>query len=633
MSCAARTENVTFIITTRCDSACQHCYQRDLPRRTDAELHGIPAIVKSLRPRSVTVSGGEPLLLNGIYDLLVNISSHTEKVYLYTNIKRLAPRKLPVHLRASLHLVVGWHAPSAQDQKLRALLADGWHVSAGIVGTRENIQGELIQQVPKGVRSIFLYYPTPLPKRVDPYGPYEWQELLRMAIDRLRHNGCAIFVEPAFIRSEDATPETTCPAWQQLVFDPDFRALPCCLALGNTALPKAGTGCPILADAWGGSDPRCGYSDTWVPACPLLITPLDGGVPHFPSKLWTHPTVASQRAYDRSPLLDLRRSTLQFPTNTQVVAAAAASLDQVNLYPISVEPLERRIAAALGILPERVVVTQSADGAIDLLARALPGPGAVFTPTFSQYRVALGRAGFDSRAIPGTDIARFSSLDTSIRTLWLASPGNPSGVAVEKDWLLEMAERLIPEQQLILDETLVEFQLQSPLTSLIHCKNIACIRSFSKAFGLSGLRIGYVVAAESLAAELRRLRLPYPVSTPAVAAATASLNRFNHFRRIWRDVRAEVVSLMGFLSGLGFEVPYSYANFLTVFFESPVEAARFRLLLSQEGILVLGEDSEEYDIRGFSGGFARICLPAIDDIPQLRKALEVVAEQLQETAR
>ena len=83
------------------------------------------------------------------------------------------------------------------------------------------------------------------------------------------------------------------------------------------------------------------------------------------------------------------------------------------------------------------------------------------------------------------------------------------------------------------------------------------------------------------------------------------------------------------MTGLGLDVPPSEANFVSVFFESPEVAADFRQHLRQRAkVVLLGDDSDEYDIRGFSGGFARICLPSPGEFPRLQESLAAAVENL-----
>ena len=281
----ANIDNVTFFLTSRCDRACPYCYQAELTHRTDAPIGPIRPIVKMLSPQTVTFTGGEPLLVKGIIDLLSSVSKYTSRIYLYTNSTNLKAGELPASLQSTLEIIVGWCSPSTQYQRTAELIDTGWSVSAGVVLSDEQLSQGVLDELPTGLNSVFLYYPTPATKHVRLIAPKEWFGRLKSTERHVKYKCTAIKYEPAYIRGEPKNPDDVCPMWKQLVFDPDLRLLPCCLALGHNNIQKTSTGCPILARIWHGQDPRLELSDGWTPICPLLLKTSEGGRLSFPSTL------------------------------------------------------------------------------------------------------------------------------------------------------------------------------------------------------------------------------------------------------------------------------------------------------------------------------------------------------------
>ena len=326
-------------------------------------------------------------------------------------------------------------------------------------------------------------------------------------------------------------------------------------------------------------------------------------------------------------LIDMRHSVLPVRPPESLLNSLRASLGTLNRYPPPLHKLEKQIANFVEIVEERVIVTQGADGAIDLLVRALSGNSAVCTPTFAEYRAASERNGYCSRAISNVSNDNTSSivLRSDERVLWMASPDNPSAKVLEPEFIRNLVCQLKPAQYLVVDETLVEFSsIGSSLSDLQSDERIVWVRSFSKAFGLAGLRIGFAIVPTGLAQRMRMLRRPFPVSALAIEAVKHVLKNPGYFKECWGQIRESCRELSTFLEKLGFSVSPPETNFVTVWFESPAQSSRFRSLLRNEGgLIVLGEDSNEFDTRGVQEGFARICLPHPSLMPRVYTGIKV----------
>lgn len=248
----------------------------------------------------------------------------------------------------------------------------------------------------------------------------------------------------------------------------------------------------------------------------------------------------------------------------------SADGDLLSRYP-DTAPLERDLAARFDVPPEAVLVTAGADEALDRVCRAFLGPGRTAlttTPTFAMLPryVALAGARLDAiewwdGPFPSRPLRR-AAADRRPAVVFLTSPVNPTGRAVPTADLRDLAGSL-PDSVLVADLAYVEFADEDPTAELLRHPEALVVRTLSKAWGLAGLRIGYVLGDPDRIASLRAAGGPYPVAAPSLALA-----------RVWlRDGEGVVVSVVDIvrrrrreltsrLRAARFDVPESQANFV-----------------------------------------------------------------------
>ena len=267
------------------------------------------------------------------------------------------------------------------------------------------------------------------------------------------------------------------------------------------------------------------------------------------------------------------------PPAAATPAAVARALAGISSYAHGGYPrLVEAIARYAGVGPENVVLGAGADDLILLCARAFAGPGdsvaVAYEPTYPLYRVAAGLAGaaVDASATPAVTFC--------------CRPNNPSGELVP----------LPDERPLVVDEAYYEYAGETAAGLLDD--DVVVVRTFSKAFGLAGARVGYALAAEPTAKELTRRQSPLPISAPSAALALAALADPP-------DVRPQLEErerLSAELRALGFDPRPSAANFVFVPFERPWELADTLLRLGvvvrtfDDGFRVSVRDREDDDV-------------------------------------
>jgi histidinol-phosphate/aromatic aminotransferase/cobyric acid decarboxylase-like protein/imidazoleglycerol phosphate dehydratase HisB len=259
--------------------------------------------------------------------------------------------------------------------------------------------------------------------------------------------------------------------------------------------------------------------------------------------------------------------------------AIAAALADVNTYPHGgYTELERAIARYAGVEPENVVLGAGADDLILLVARTFAGPGDSVAipkePTYPLFRL-------------GAVLAGASIGDEDPALAFACRPGNPFGDLPP----------LPDARPLAVDEAYYEYASETAL-GLIEDEDVVVIRTFSKAFGLAGARVGYAIARPELAAELRSRQSPAPVSTLSAALAVAALRAPPNVSAVVEERER----LAAGLRALGFAPLPSHANFVFVPASEPAEL--FEQLLSAGcvvrvtggGIRITVRDEEDDDL-------------------------------------
>ncbi|WP_405159974.1 aminotransferase class I/II-fold pyridoxal phosphate-dependent enzyme [Nocardia sp. NBC_01499] len=276
------------------------------------------------------------------------------------------------------------------------------------------------------------------------------------------------------------------------------------------------------------------------------------------------------------PRFDLTLSENPFPPLPSVLRAVNSVLAQANRYP---EFLPRRlpklIAHHLGLHSDQVVVGSGATGVAMQIIQSLmrPGAGMVYaTPTFDGYPIMAEMAGVEVVPVPldsagNQDLwAMTRAIDKRTGLVVVCRPHNPTGTVVSASELKAFLGAVPARVPVILDEAYVEFlgaaEYIDPLALLSKHPNLLVLRTFSKAYGLAGLRIGYAFGRPEMMARVRRLQLPFGVSSAAVAAVSASYAAEPELAMRTMRITAARESLRNALRRCGIAVPLSHANFL-----------------------------------------------------------------------
>ena len=259
------------------------------------------------------------------------------------------------------------------------------------------------------------------------------------------------------------------------------------------------------------------------------------------------------------------------------VAAVRKALANVNLYPDgNAFYLKQKLAAKLCVSPENLILGNGSNEIIELIGHALLAPGAevvVSQYCFAVYPIVTALFGAKLVTVPaksyGHDLdAMLAAITPNTRIVFVANPNNPTGTAVGRDELMRFVSAVPENVLLALDQAYFEFQ-DEPLDLLPEIRNgtkhnLLLMRTFSKIYGLAGLRIGYGISHPDLIGALEKIRQPFNLNAVAQAGALAALDDTRHVERTRRNNARGLRFYAKAFRKLGLEFIPSSANFVLV---------------------------------------------------------------------
>lgn len=348
-------------------------------------------------------------------------------------------------------------------------------------------------------------------------------------------------------------------------------------------------------------------------------------------------------AYDADlPAADIILSANENPENLpgEVVSRLVKEFPQFrfNRYPDpTAHKLRERIAEANGLEADNVVVGNGGDELIFNLFLAWGGPGRTYLdlpPTFSVYAIDAQLTGTEVVSVPRTasfDVDEEAVLERvsrgDIDVVALANPNNPTGNLTDEAFLVRLLEST--DAVVLVDEAYFEFSRQTMRPHMMRHKNLVILRTFSKAFSLAGMRVGYVLAHEDVCAELMKVRQPYSVNAVSQWIASNVYRDRAALEQNVRDIIRGRDQLIHGLSLLGeVEVFPSQANY--VLFRVARAKELHRALLEEHSILVRDVSAHPLlaDCLRVTVGTARqnaAFLAAVDDVLSARREADVLA--------
>ncbi len=328
---------------------------------------------------------------------------------------------------------------------------------------------------------------------------------------------------------------------------------------------------------------------------PRLTPPhVERLVPYVPGK----PVEEVERELGIADVVKLASNESPFGPSPHAVEVLRRIVTDAHRYPDAAGyELRHALAAFHGVKPDEIALGNGSNELINLLALTFAGPdehAVTGNPSFVCYRMALNAAN-----VPLTEVALRDGLHWDVdsllaavrpdtKLLFVANPNNPTGTYLARGELERLLRSLPPRVIAVLDEAYAQFATAADFASALQLRatreRLVVLRTFSKAYGLASLRVGYAVAPPKIVAYLDRVRAPFNVGGLAQAAARAALGDLEHVARTIENNTRERERVTRALEALGLRVAPSEANFVLVDVRTSGRAVYERML--QRGVIV-----------------------------------------------
>lgn len=319
------------------------------------------------------------------------------------------------------------------------------------------------------------------------------------------------------------------------------------------------------------------------------ICNLNPYLPGMPIEL-----VAREHGLDPDKIVKLASNENPLGMSPKAKDAARRALEEANIYPDQYQ-LTHKLAAKLGVGPENIVIGNGSNDVLDLIARTFLDEGREAISSryaFAIYEIATKSVGASNVIVAdenfGYDLdAMLAAITPATSVVWIANPNNPTGTLAPYPSLKRFVEHVPEEVVVVLDEAYYEYLESEDRVDTISWieqhPNLIVVRTFSKAYGLAGLRVGYAVAASEIAEPLNRVRQPFNVNSMALAAAEAALDDEEFLAKTVQTNREGRMQLLDGLAALGYKTLPVHGNFVTV---RVPNAAETNMKLLKTGVIV-----------------------------------------------
>ncbi|NOZ10088.1 MAG: histidinol-phosphate transaminase [Gammaproteobacteria bacterium] len=349
--------------------------------------------------------------------------------------------------------------------------------------------------------------------------------------------------------------------------------------------------------------------------------------PYQPGK----PIETLQREYGVSSVVKLASNENPLGPSSLAVAAMRGALDDIARYPDgNGHDLKQRLGAHMGVEPECITLGNGSNDILEFAARVFvnSGESVMFSAhAFAVYPLVTQAIGAQAQVIPtrvwSHDLeAMAAAVGDKTRLIFIANPNNPTGTWLDAASLTEFMEAVPDNVIVVVDEAYNEYVTEAQYphchTWLGRYPNLIVSRTFSKAYGLAGIRVGYSVSSPQIADLLNRVRQPFNVNSIALAGASAALEDQAHIKRSREHNHQGLLDLAGAFDSLGLQWIDSVANFIAVDMGQP--AAPLYEALLRQGVIV--RPVANYDMPDF----LRVTVGLAEENEIFIKALRTVLE-------
>ncbi len=330
-------------------------------------------------------------------------------------------------------------------------------------------------------------------------------------------------------------------------------------------------------------------------------------------------------------LAKLNSNETPITPSRQVIARLTNALPGVNRYPGNPASLLAKIADYVSLKPVNVLLGSGSDELIDIAVKTFINPGdeaIISIPTFQMYefftKLANGRVKLvNMKKKFSWDIQSIlSSISNKTKVVFFCSPNNPTGNVIKENDVLKVIEKNV---MVILDEAYVEFSGKSLSPLITKYDNVVVFRTFSKIFGLAGLRVGYILGDTELINLMKRVMPPFSVNVLALKAAEAAIEDMQFLRQVEKLIKVGKNYLYSELSKIEEVQGYpSEANFILIDIQKTgINSTKMFEALLRQGVLV--RDCSSF--RGLGTNYIRVTVGTMSENELFIKVLKNILKR------
>jgi len=323
----------------------------------------------------------------------------------------------------------------------------------------------------------------------------------------------------------------------------------------------------------------------------------------------------------------LTHSYFKYPLPEGMLRDLVKELKNINLYPSGGEYIKLRqtLVDYVGVKIENILPTNGSDEVIEMVTRAYKGEVLIPIPTFSQYEASADRSGLPKVLVNclqnGKYTINYSAQQLKTASLiWICNPNNPTGTRIPREKIIDILQKA--EGMVIVDECNYEYLGETVIDLIGRYENLIISRSFSKNFGIAGLRLGFAISNPQNIRRLASFGQYFRVNRIAEKAAEKVLKHLDYYQKVWEKIKKVRDKFVRQINELGFFAYDSKANFILVEFQNKKETERVWKYLKKNGIYTL--PGWENEFSGLGHQFIRFTIGEEWEMNKVIKALTMM---------
>ena len=299
----------------------------------------------------------------------------------------------------------------------------------------------------------------------------------------------------------------------------------------------------------------------------------------------------------------LTQSYFKYPLPEEMLKELSEELKDINCYPSGggYAKLRHILAEYVSVKMENILPANGSDEVIEIVSRAYKGEVLIPIPTFSQYEASADRGGLSKVLVNCLNDSVYS-LNYSAQQLakaslvWICNPNNPTGTRISRENIIDILQKA--KGMVIVDECNYEYLGETVVDLIDKYENLVISRSFSKNFGLAGLRLGFAISNPQNVKKLAAFGQYFRVNRIAEKAAEKVLKYLDYYQEVWEKIKRVRDKFVRQINELGFFAYDSQANFALVEFKNKEETQGVWKYLKEKGIYTLAGWENEFSGLG-----------------------------------